>query len=353
VNGYMAKSYSWGRNLGFSTLHLEKLKFIRRIRFLLAELGLKYGFAWLPYAKGIFCHHSLTTAIGRAIESCTLPIRNNTTAPTACIECMPLWKSGKTVMERTPNLPRLAFVINLGSDATLEPDDNRVRHIAHLFHSHRLPAAWAVFDAKRAKLVSAAQLGLTDNALALMTSHDGNLPAKQFQTKLHNQFAALSRVTGTSISLVLGDAAQLRLQAALLSEKGIAAIISHSSMARASAHAQASSPRHLGCGLWQLTPSLTIPLRSRLWRMLPAQRCTVKQLIAAGENTGTTLVEVNAEELGRGSAHQLQSFEKLLREISWAASHNQLAMVTMSEVVAELDDVRRIKPQRSILRTAA
>ena len=87
--------------------------------------------------------------------------------------------------------------------------------------------------------------------------------------------------------------------------------------------------------------------------MLPAQRCTVKRLIAAGENTGTTLVEVNAEELGRGSARQQHSFEKLLREISWAASHNQLAMVTMSEVVAELDDVRRIKPQRSILRTAA
>ena len=256
-------------------------------------------------------------------------------------------------MDRSTSLPRLAFVINLSCDGALEPNDNRVRHLAHLFHGHRLPAAWTVVDPERARLLYDPQLGLADNELALTLSLDENLSAKRFLAKLHRQVAVLRGLANTNISLVVGDAAQLRRQASVLAELGIGAILSSASSPSRQATSQPWSPRPLGCGLWQLEPSVTIPLSRRFWNLLPARRYDVKRLMAAGENAGAVLVVVNAEELGRESARGLQAFEKLLREVSWAASHNQLELVRVSEVIAELSDLRRIKPQRSILRTAA
>ncbi len=256
-------------------------------------------------------------------------------------------------MDQSSNIPSLAFVINLCSGGSLEPNDNRIRHLAHLFNGHRLPATWAVDNVERAKLLDDSQFARSNNELALVISSEEDISTRPFATRLRSQVSALNRMTSTAISLVVGNPSTLRGQASVLSEQGIGAILVNMSDPQVLPTRQPSAPRPMGCSLWQLAPTVTLPLPRRLWRLLPARHYSVKQLLSTGKSIGTTLVVIRAEELGRKSARSLQSFEKLLREVSWAASHSLLSVVNTSEVVAELADQRRVKPQRSILRAAA
>ena len=100
-----------------------------------------------------------------------------------------------------------------------------------------------------------------------------------------------------------------------------------------------------------MTPSVRWPKR-RLSRWLPSRSTSIKDLSASAAE-GNILVSVESAELERVSARGLQSFEKLLREVSWSASRSQMQIATLSEIVADLASRREVKPQRSILRTAA
>ncbi|MCG8451081.1 MAG: hypothetical protein MI725_16050 [Pirellulales bacterium] len=251
-------------------------------------------------------------------------------------------------MDRTEAFPRIAFVINLDCGGIGAANDSRVRHLVHLFQGHRLPVTWAVEDAQRAKAFPIRLAGPADHELALVLSADKNVPASRFLRETGHQVAALRSLSGVETTLVVGDAAELRPRTAILAQQGVGAILSS-----CPAPASQAAPRPLPCGLWQLQPSLSLPLPRRLWRLLPAGRCTAKQLVALGMSNGPILILINAAKLCEASPRGLQAFEKLLREVSWAARYRQLTLARMSDVVAELASQRRIKPQRSILHAAA
>ncbi|NOY41142.1 MAG: hypothetical protein GXP26_04810 [Planctomycetes bacterium] len=254
-------------------------------------------------------------------------------------------------MEKASIVPRVAFVLNLGVTETTDTIAARIQHLIHLFQGHRLPATWVVADTKCAKLLASQRTAssmISEFALTVDGPwSDVSTPPTAFRRELADRCAAIRAKTGRSIKLVVGDPQSLRVRAALLAEQGIGGIFS-TQQDRTSTRS-----RPLPCGLWQLELNVRIPLVRSFSQWFTSRRVSAKQLISAGSLGETTLVAVDTGKLGTSNARSLQAFEKMLCEVSWAASRNQLVVTTAGAIVAELTSQQAVKPQRSILRVAA
>jgi len=253
-------------------------------------------------------------------------------------------------MKLAASVPRVAFVVDLTTADRGEANVARMHHLVHLFSGHRLPATWVVDSPERVKSLgkqhstsAAIEIALKIDQLWLspLSSHS------QFRTALDSRISALTAASGVATHLVVGDPQLLRPRAAILAEQGITGVFAQKKDGPTPAKL-----RPLPCGLWQLEPSFCIPPKRSLINFW-ARRCpSTKQLLATG-GTDTTLVMVQSSEFGRSGVRALQGLEKLLREISWAASRDQLIVTTVGETLVKLADGRAAKPQRSILRAAA
>ena len=255
-------------------------------------------------------------------------------------------------MKNKPNVPRVAFVVDLGPAGPNDRDAARTHHLVHLFHGHRLPATWAVNDAEQAIQLhgreSSPSYAKQDVALRLASTWCDQITQVQFRRELNSRIAELNSAVCAATHLVAGNPGLLRSRAAILAEQGIGGVL-----ALPSKRSAVAKPRPLPCGLWQFDPSVHIPLEGGFLPWLFGRRTSANQLIAAGASGETVFVSVESSDLGRVSARSLQSFEKLLREVSWAASRNQLVVSTVDQALTELIAHRAVKPQRSILRLAA
>jgi hypothetical protein len=246
-------------------------------------------------------------------------------------------------------VPKVAFLINLAQADSPRPNRARLRHLVHLFHGHRVAATWAVADASQTRLLGDSLTSSTISEIALTVNNTwggAEVSHSRFGNELSSRLAGLTKATGARPTLVVGDLGALRTRMTTLSEQGIRAICSSTSQAT-----DTTNSRPLPCGLWQMSPSVRWPKR-RLSRWLPSRSTSLKDLTTSAAE-GAILVSVESAELERVSARGLQSFEKLLREVSWSASRSQMQIATLSEIVADLASSREVKPQRSILRTAA
>ncbi len=253
-------------------------------------------------------------------------------------------------MDQTVIVPKVSFLINLGSCEAEGANVARLRHLVHLFRGHRLPATWSASGAHCAQLLQDQSSSVTQE-MALIVDPSWSalqISAKRFRDELCRRLQSLAGCRGVSPSLVTGDSALLRSRANLLAKQGIQAIVTE-----LPARGSSAKPRPLPCGLWQLAANVRIPQRRLSFRWLPMRRISVKQLVTPPYAASGAIVLVESEELQRISARGLQSFEKLLREVSWYASRRQLVVSTISEIVAELATHHEVKPQRSILRVAA
>jgi len=253
------------------------------------------------------------------------------------------------MMDQAVIVPRVAFVINLAQANSPKPNLARLRHLVHLFRGHRVAATWAVADAARARLLQDSSSNSAASEIALSVDDTwaaAHLSHTHFGNELDNRLASLTNSAGATPTLVVGDLGMLRSRMANLSEQGIRAIFT----SRPSASV-ATKSRPLPCGLWQLVPNVRWPKR-RLSRWLPSRPTSVRDLMASASE-GSILVSVESAELERVGARGLQTFEKLLREVSWIASRGQMLISTVSEIVANLVSRSEVKPQRSILRLAA
>jgi len=253
-------------------------------------------------------------------------------------------------MKLAASVPRVAFVVDLTAADRGEANVARMHHLVHLFSGHRLPATWTVDSPERAKSLRKQHASPAAIEVALKIDQQWLSPlssTSQFRAALKSRILALAAASGASTHLVVGSPQLLRPRAAILAEQGITGVFAQ----------QKDGPtpvklRPLPCGLWQLEPSFCIPPKRSLINFW-ARRCpSTKQLLATG-GTETTLVMVQSSEFGRSGARALQGLEKLLREISWAASRDQLIVTTVGETLIKLADGRAVKPQRSILRAAA
>jgi len=254
-------------------------------------------------------------------------------------------------MDGASKMPQLAFVLNLGVSEATETSTARIQHLVHLFQGHRLPATWVVADTQCAKLLAVqhtASSTTTELALAVRGRwSDTEVPPSTFRRELADRCAAIRAMADRSVQLVAGDPELLRSRAALFAEQGIGGILS-------TEEDQATTgSRPLPCGLWQLELNVRIPQVRRISQWFTGRRVSAKQLISASSQGETTIVAVETGKLGTSSARSLRAFEKMLRDVSWAASRNQVAVTTAGAVVAELSSQRAVKPQRSILRVAA
>ena len=254
-------------------------------------------------------------------------------------------------MSQATIVPRVAFVLNLGVNEASQPDTARLKHLTHLFQGHRLPATWVVEDAQHAKMLAPQRTAspiTTEVALAIEGLwSEVETPPTVFRKELNSRCAAVRAAAESSIELVAGCPQQLRTKASLLSEQGIRGILSSTE------DRNAPNSRSLPCGLWQLEYQLRIPQKRSITSWFSTRSVSLKKLISADASRETAIVAVDTSQLGNSSARSLQAFEKMLREVSWAASRNQIAVTTAGAVIAELSNHRAVKPQRSILKVAA
>ena len=251
-------------------------------------------------------------------------------------------------MDQDLIVPRVAFVINLAPSNSRQLSPTRLRHLIQLFESQRITATWAASDASTLKPLreqSDRQL-LRDVALKLEAKSSlPKGPARDFNAAITAQIQSLSCVTGSAPSAVVGDASQLRHRSTILSQIGIEAIVDTSRAA------QQRRPRAIGCGIWQLSTALQLPMvgwKQRLLRRKPSTR-QIPELASEG----FAVVSIDATALEQHSLRHMQSIEKFLKETSWAASRGQLEIVSLGEIAAGLNSQNQVKPQQSILRVAA
>ena len=246
-------------------------------------------------------------------------------------------------------VPRVAFVINLAPADSRQLSPTRLRHLIHLFRSNRVSATWAISDASMAQLLreqagnlSADQMAL--NMLAL--KGDAKTSSRGFTKQLSQELARVAAVVGSTPSVVVGNSSRLRSRMVLLSQLGIETIVSDGTDKR-----QNSRPRSLPCDVWHLSPQMQLP-RTRLIQRLTRRGPSVREMISSAVDS-TMLVSVSAPEVEKLSARGMQSFEKLVQQVSWAGSRGQIEQTTLSEIVADLRRRNQVKPQRSIMRVAA
>ncbi len=249
-------------------------------------------------------------------------------------------------MKFSPALSRVAFAIQLEGALSAAADVARIQHVVHLFRGHHLPATWSIAGRDSLELVQHKGLLQEGDELALAISSDSSMNVGHFRDTLRKRLAMIQASTGTTIQLAAGEPTMLRNHAAILAEQGIHGILSNT---RKPASAHGHSP--LPCGLWQLDYAISVPQKSWFTRLLTSGS-TLHQLNKLVSKDQTVLITVDAAHFAHASSRSLQSLEKLLRQVSFAASREEIAITTAGEIVAGLTASRVARPQHSILRAA-
>jgi len=253
-------------------------------------------------------------------------------------------------MQRSTSVPRIAFVIRLQAVKSNSSSVARIQHLAHLFRGHRVPATWSLSGCGAAQLLQDKGLLEPSDELALeipAARSSAAVSHHEFRDHVRQSLTAVFRCTGNNLSLAAGDPELLRPRTAILADRGIRGVLS-----TASPRSGGTSPKLLPSGLWQLDPLLELPQTSLLGRWLPMRRVIAKKILGCERSGEVFVIRIDASRLSRANARTLQSFDALLREFSWAASCDKVALVTAGEVIAQLTKSRKVKPQQSILRAA-
>lgn len=241
---------------------------------------------------------------------------------------------------------RVAFTIHLEGALSAAADVARIQHVVHLFRGHHLPATWSITGRESLELMQHKGLLQDGDELALAISSDSSTKNDQFRSTLRQRLAMIHASTGTTIQLAAGEPTTLRNHAAILAEQGIHGILSNT-------RKLAADPSHspLPCGLWQLDYAISIPKKSWFARLL-AGGSALHQLNKLISKERSVLITVDAAQFAHASTRSLQSLEKLLRQVSHAASREEISITTAGEIVSELTASRVARPQHSILRAA-
>lgn len=253
-------------------------------------------------------------------------------------------------MDQSEAALRIAFVINLGPRDSQQVDPSRLHHLIHLFRGHRVPATWAVGDGTRAELLNGGEPTLPDELALLIDRRQSclEISVARFRDELATQVASIRQASGMEATLIVGEPESLRSKVSLLAEQGMRAIVATGSRQKAGA-----TPRPLPLGLWNFTPTIEIPQGHRLSRLLPVRRPSVKQLMGAKISSGGVLVAIETSQLDQLGPRGARQIEKLVRDVAWAASREQVVVATVGELVTELAGAAVAQPQRSILSAAA
>ena len=246
-------------------------------------------------------------------------------------------------MEQPTQLPRIAFVIDLG------PKSSRwQRQLVRMFESQRIETTWTVsHPSTAAALREQAAVSASNIALKLEASADaGRLSQSRYTAWLSSELSALSGVLGQTPTTVVGDSQALRSRRSVFAQLGIRVVVNEGTDASAG-----TKPRALSFGLWQLSPTTKLSRRPLLQRLL--RRGTSLLDIMAAAIAGTALVAIDSQELERGGARQSQMIERLLREVAKFVVQQQIQVCSVSEIACDLDSRKAMKPQQSIMRMAA
>jgi hypothetical protein len=250
-----------------------------------------------------------------------------------------------TVMNSYPSSTRVAFVVHLDSQKSAAADVARIQHVMHLFRVHHIPATWAIASCDSLQLMQHKGLLEPGDELALALPQTNSLKPNTFRDSLRQKLSEIRACSRSSINLAAGEPTIMRIHAATFAEQGIRGIVSESKIR------QGSLPHvTLPCGLWQLNHAITIPQKSWLnWLLSGSAIQSFNKTLA---KNSTVLVAVDAARIAHASARSLQGLEKILRNASQMASHNELRITTSGEIIAELTASRVARPQHSILRAA-
>ena len=304
--------------------------------------GWKGRFSGNTYLTRIVCHGSLTTATHDSIEPYPVVGRILSHGPEASDGRFPFPEPGIFVMDRPEKLPQVAFVINLSStDST--PSTSLVHHLEQLFLGNQIPVTWSVDSSEQAKMFFKRQISTHGLDVALSLPANEPHSSRKLHSLLRAQLRELEGMTGCEPSLVLGNCNELRSRAAVLAQEGIGAVLSTESLKNA------SFAKSIPCGLWQLNPGLSLPQPNRFWSLFTGRKPSLRNLVTQNMNSGTMIVLVSVTDL----TFKPQQLGTLLQDASNAAKRGQIGLAKMHELIANLVDQRRIKPQRSILRAAA
>lgn len=245
-------------------------------------------------------------------------------------------------------LPYVGFSINLAGSTVSNQASSTANHLLHLFESHRLAAVWGLRSDGLLNLPDPRYLA-SQHELAVVVSGEQSSAAVTgdwFQKAVAEQLHKLSEATGAQITTVFGNAGDLRNRTALLESLGITAVVSHSV-------SKAAYPRSWPCGLWQLAPTVKLPARRGFWQKLSGGVATPRKLVTKLTSSQTAIVSIELPALTNAGARGLRSVEHFLAELTGAASRRQLQLGSLKQIVSDLNQQRAIKPQRSILRSAA
>lgn len=230
------------------------------------------------------------------------------------------------------NVPSVSLLINVTAATT---NSASIQSVASAVRQSQLPTTWIVDQPRQAQVLAAAVAEFESAALITARS------PQRLRSELANLQAGLLAVTGKPLSVVAGDPQQLRSRAAMLADLGISAVLPDQLPAAGS-----KPPRQLPCGLWQLDPTISLPQQRGRWSLLPTRRPSLSQAVGGA----TCIVSLD---LAQASSRDLQSFTRLLEEAAQGRRDQQLNVVRVSQLAAQLAQRNEVKPQRSILRRAA
>jgi hypothetical protein len=228
---------------------------------------------------------------------------------------------------------------------------NVTRQLASLLEAHRMPATWAVSDPAHSAATSLIIRSSVEHELAILG--DANwLGPSAGRTRFARELArrtAQARSSGLEVTTLVPRVATIEQHIDLVVKHRITAVAGI--VAPAHAPRQATMPRALHYGVWELPVTGLLPVKSSWWSN--GGWSTWRRIRRAMRDAAAYQLLIDAPSIAQSSHQAEKTIAWLIRRIAKLRDRGLIRVETLRAAAARLADVPAASPQRSILRRAA
>jgi hypothetical protein len=240
------------------------------------------------------------------------------------------------------SLPQLALVVKWPAAVT---NEMVIRQVIRRLVDARLPATWSVEDAAQAESLHFWGAMRVGGDAALLVEADAIPAARgqhaaQWSRRVVNRFKQIRSVGVAAETLHVGAAVAKSLHPQSLGGAAISAVV-----------ADVTDPavRPLPLGMWQFTPRTALPVERRWWQLFRRSA----GLIPGDLSQSPAVASIDLSRLAAMGPRAWHTCDAELASVAEAQKRGALAVQTVAEIAAALAIAHAVKPQRSILRSAA
>lgn len=224
------------------------------------------------------------------------------------------------------------------------------RRLISLADSERLPITWAVSDPAHSAATSLILQSPIEHEMAILGDETW-VGATAGRTRFARELArrlAQARFVELEVTSLVPHVASIESQIDLVVKQQITAVAGFEAP---ESGRRLLAPRALHYGIWEVPISENLPLQKS--HFFNGKRSLWKRVRRTIRDAGTFHIMIDAPTVAEAGAGSEKMIAWLAKRIALLRDRGMIHVETMRSMSARLSDVPAVRPQRSILRTAA